>query len=254
MQRADDAAGNRVFISVGVSHRHDRFSDHQIARGADRNHGEFFWAVDLDHGQIVDRIGRHFLGDEIAAAAQGDFDLLHAIDDVEVGENIASFVDHHACAHAVDASRALAVDRRIFAGVERLLAVNVHDRIAHRFDGPHDRSAAVVGSANPRNAGVREGRHAQGRQRQASHSSGDGRQHALRSGSHSGLGQGFGIGGARGPGSVRAAFDSPKVFIGLTMEPLQSRWCRRNNLPNLTRGTVISLKGFDDCKRPCRSV
>ena len=86
---------------------------------------------------------RDLLGDEIAAVGQRDFDFLHAIDDVEVGENIAPFVDHDAGAHAVDAPRAIAADRRVFAGVERLLAVDIDDRIAARFRWPA-RSACAV--------------------------------------------------------------------------------------------------------------
>ena len=106
VQGADDAAGDGVLVAIGVAHGDDRFADHQIARGAERDDRQLLRHVDLDHRQVVDRIGGNQLGHVIVAVGQRDFDLLHAVDDVEVGDDVAALVDDDAGAHAVYFARA----------------------------------------------------------------------------------------------------------------------------------------------------
>ena len=63
----------------------------------------------------------------LSAVGQRDFDLLHAVDDVVVGEDVAALVDDDAGAHAVDVLR-FAAAIVLVAGTEGLLAVDVDDR------------------------------------------------------------------------------------------------------------------------------
>ena len=78
--------------------------------------GSFLRHIDLDDRQVVYRIGRNQLGDACAAVGQRDLDFLHAVDHVEVGDDVAALVDHDAGAHAVHFVRTVAASERIVVG------------------------------------------------------------------------------------------------------------------------------------------
>ena len=104
VQRADDAAGDRVLVAVGVADRDDRLARHQVGGGAERHHRQRRAGVDLDDGQIGFHVAGHQLGDVPLAVGQGDEDFADAVDHVIIGDDVAAGVDHHAGAHAVDAA------------------------------------------------------------------------------------------------------------------------------------------------------
>ena len=71
---------------------------------------------------------------------QRDLDLLHAVDDVVIGQDVAALVDDDAGAHAVDVLR-LAAAKAFFARAEGLLAVDVDDRRPSLLDELDGRGA-----------------------------------------------------------------------------------------------------------------
>ena len=128
MQGADDAAGDRVLVAVGVADRDHRLARHQVGRGADVDHRQLASGVDLDDGQVGLGVERSSLATSVLLVGQRDLDLPDAVDDVMVGEDVAAFVDDHAGAHAVDVLRTFAAAITFIAGRKGLLAVDVHDR------------------------------------------------------------------------------------------------------------------------------
>ena len=52
VERGDDAAGEGVFVAVGVAEGEHGLPDHEIARGADSGHRQRLDGVDLDDGQV----------------------------------------------------------------------------------------------------------------------------------------------------------------------------------------------------------
>ena len=76
---------------------------------------------------------------ELLPIGQGDLNLLYAIDDVVIGENVAAAIDDHAGAHAMDFARLIAGNG--FAFAHRLLAFDVHHRRTGRLHGLHESGA-----------------------------------------------------------------------------------------------------------------
>ena len=70
VQGADDAAGDRVLVAVGVAHRNHRLARHQVGERADGNHRQRALRVDLDDGQVGFRVAGDQLGDVPLAVGQ----------------------------------------------------------------------------------------------------------------------------------------------------------------------------------------
>ncbi len=156
MQRADNAAGHRMFIAVGVADRDDGFARHQIGRGANGNHGQRIPRFDFDDGQIGIQIAGDQLGHVAAAVGQGDDDLADALDNVMVGDDVSARVDHHAGAHAVDLAADLGRGRLSGdgRGGDGFFAADIHHRPANALNRLDDGRLPQLG-------GIRAGRQQQ---------------------------------------------------------------------------------------------
>ena len=144
-----DAAGHGVLVAIGIAKGEHRLPDHQVGRRADRDHGERLVVLDLDHREIGSRV----VGDERGrcrlAGGERYLDASNALDHVVVRDDVATGVDDDTGAHPVD-SLQFAGTLVISIGHE-LLAVDVHDAVAARFDRLDDRrSASLDGASRPR--------------------------------------------------------------------------------------------------------
>ena len=83
----DDAAGDGIRVAVGVADGDDRFADHQIVAAAEFDKRQLAAGVDLQHGQILARIGADDPGLELPAVAEDRLDALDALDDVGIGHD-----------------------------------------------------------------------------------------------------------------------------------------------------------------------
>ena len=107
VQRAYDAAGDRKPETEGVAEGKHRLSRTQRGGITDRN----VWkvrAVDLDHGQIGERISADQFAGENAPVAERDLDVGGAIHHVVVGNDVTVGRDDNAAADAVFDLRAAA--------------------------------------------------------------------------------------------------------------------------------------------------
>ena len=100
---ADDAAGHGAAEAEGIADGIDLLADVEL-RGVGQRDGLQIGRVDLQQRQVVHLVGADDLRLIAALVAEHDFDAaVGALDDVEVGEDVAGFVE--------DESRALALLR-----------------------------------------------------------------------------------------------------------------------------------------------
>ncbi len=144
VQRGDDPFGRRMDIAKGIADRDHRFTDHQIAAGAARDHLQRFVGLHLEQRQVAADVGGDHVRGRAGAVGQCDPHFFDVFDDVIVGDHIATRIDHDAGAHPVD------LPRRFGAGHGRgrrshgLLPVNVHHRVAAAANRQHHRGFAAV--------------------------------------------------------------------------------------------------------------
>ena len=100
--------------------------------------------VDLDDGQVRLRVAGHQRGDVVAGVGQRHLDLADAVDDVEVGEDVASRVDDHPGAHAVDPAATLAGRGLGGRGNDGLLASDIDHGGPDLLNRLHGRRTSVV--------------------------------------------------------------------------------------------------------------
>lgn len=104
MECADDAGGNGVFVSEGISDGVDCFSEHEVAGGTDGHNIEGFWSVDADDSEILSAVVRDDFGIEAATIVHGDGDQINILDNVEVRNDVATFVDDDSGSHTIHAA------------------------------------------------------------------------------------------------------------------------------------------------------
>jgi hypothetical protein len=138
----DDAPGHGVFVAEGVAEGEHRLADHQIAGCADADHRQRLVDVDLEHGQVGAGIVRHQLACDGLARGERHLDPADALHHVVVGDDVASVVDDHAGAHAVDTAEI--GGRLVVVADDEFLAVDVDHAVAGRLDRPHDRGPAQL--------------------------------------------------------------------------------------------------------------
>ena len=102
MQRADDPARHRMLISVGIADGDDLLTFHQIAGGAELDHRQWLFDVDLDHGQVGLAVVSDASRDGCLSVGQRHLNVADPLDDVIVRQHIAARIDHNSRAHAVD--------------------------------------------------------------------------------------------------------------------------------------------------------
>src|SRR5206468_12704039 len=86
--RTDDAHGHCLADAERVAHREDNVA-HTNAVGVAKGKRVKIGRVDLDERQIARLVGADYFRVERAAVAQFDADLVRAVDDVVVGQNVA---------------------------------------------------------------------------------------------------------------------------------------------------------------------
>ncbi len=85
---ADDARGHRVLETEGLADRDDPLAHLELVRIADR-HLRQIPGFDLQHGDVGALVGADDLGLELATVGELDADLVGAVDDVGVGDEVA---------------------------------------------------------------------------------------------------------------------------------------------------------------------
>ena len=88
-QGADHADGEGLFQPKGVADGDHELADAHPIRVAQWHGGRQIAArIDVDHGQVVGRILADQLGLIVVTIGQGDQELVRALDDVEIGDNV----------------------------------------------------------------------------------------------------------------------------------------------------------------------
>ena len=127
VQRAHDAASHREAEAKGITKGQHGLSGMQRGRVANRNVGKVR-AINLDYGQIGERIGADQLRRQDATIAERNLDIGGAIDHVVVGNDVAIGRNNDAAADAVLDSRLLRLHM-----LAELLAKEVLHVVGHAF-------------------------------------------------------------------------------------------------------------------------
>ena len=169
-ERADDARGHRLADAERIADREHDVADLEVVDVAERDHRQLV-EVDLQHRDVGIGVGADRAGARAAAVAERDLDVVGAVDDVVVGEQVALGRDDHARAEADLAllrhlARTVAeeeAERRIVGARPRRVG-------PARGDAHHRRRGALGGGgvAHRRRAGADQ-RHALHRRRQRHH-------------------------------------------------------------------------------------
>ena len=175
LDRGDDPRGGRAVEPERVADRDHGIADLDPGRGAELERLQLLGAgIDLEHGDVGRGIGADDLGVEGLAvlAADPDGDLIGALDDVGVGEDVAVGIDHEAGPGRGAALRgAEGIERR---GLGLLLGLDVDD--AGRVLGVDlvdaERLAGIVGGESGGRGGVGDGGRGRGRVAAGVHESG----------------------------------------------------------------------------------
>ena len=155
-QRRDDAVRHGLADAEGIADREHDVADHQLVGIGEIERREFLVRVlQPQHREIGAAVLQHDLGLELALVGQRHLDLVGALDDVDVGDDEAGRIDHHARAeralhllllaagHAEEAAEDRIVQERI-AVLHHLGGVDVDHRRLHAL---HDRRIGQPSSA-----------------------------------------------------------------------------------------------------------
>src|SRR5262249_28532695 len=93
---ADNAERHRVPEPEGVADGEDMLADTESIARSEHGRGKPLRAFDLEEGEIDFRIAPDYFGSELALVSELDADLVGAIDDVFVRNDIAARIDDEA--------------------------------------------------------------------------------------------------------------------------------------------------------------
>ena len=141
----DYTHGDRLADAEGVADRQRDIADVDLGGISDRHGGQVV-EIDLERREVGFRVHTHDLGERLAAIAQGDLNLVGALDDVVVGQDIAVTGENDAGAqarqHALAAQGVFPVELvEEGVGHQRMLAVVLD--LARGVDVDHRRCGGV---------------------------------------------------------------------------------------------------------------
>jgi len=144
VQGADDPAGHRVLVAIGVADGDHLLALHQVARGPEMDRRQRLLRVKLDDSEIGLRVVRNQARDGRSFVGQRDLNVADAFDHMIVCEDVAAGIDDDSRTHAVHLPHGVGCAKRGVLRPHILTAVNTDDRGLRLVDRFDDRRVAKL--------------------------------------------------------------------------------------------------------------